>query len=960
MGAPHRPSSALSAPASPAPRHGGVPPSTPGPAGPSGELALSTSSRAPLTVSSPAKRHAQHDLTQKLRAMDLALERIERENAGLSDAAGMGGSVQLRRSVKENVDPQADMSASSAAPADASGMHLSPYPRSPQGIVTATSLTAPVATATANMTREHSPSQGLGLAALEAAWREAHSALRLEVSRELSALRENLREREEDRKRSSVQLLTDFEVELTSALEARAKESDGLLEKKLIEATETLQRQFSGLEASLKEASEKTWGPDGETQRRLAELEASARSTGSRLAETGQSCGEALQVAKEQLATFRQRIQHVQDEGSEAKEQLGVLKQRVQQLMDEREENREQLASFRLRLQNFQDGSDKEQVGCLRQQLQQARDGASYQEATLKRMEDGLATRVNEIESGLSADHRALDSRVHELHRCVEDLQHRILLDIGDLREHRDSRASAAQDGAERCEELRRFCDLEVAALRGRLDACEHRWAEEAQSLRRGLEGSDAHSARLVEASVASHVEALRTEQEQERRGLMQRLDQVAAQCTQAVQDARSTAREATKDLLTMEVDRQLSKQQDDRCAITSKVDALNEKQLRQQKLIEDLLAAAARRSEASGSLGVDIAIPYRGGDMYRGAAAEISERFSGRIESLGARVAALEESSWAGNPMCGRRSSSFDGGDAKTVASTALELAERCGGKIEQLTARVAAVEEQTMASAGSATEAKEALCAWPRRLESLSTRLEGGRTELRAELRAAEQESARQAAQLKALSAREDEGQAERRALERQLALHAENISAASALAATAEAAAAEASAEAQSLRHSAEAAESSSSDTVGRRASVARHMSDETNATMVRLEARVELGEARNRVGLSEVRARVEELGKRVQQSWQDSDLSTCSGIEPWAPQLRSLERELKALLAAQVEDSAAALRSVAALVDASAQQDRDNRVRDLHDEPSMVHRAGSRAYRVIARFFLCPRP
>merc|ERR1719482_2010182 len=98
----------------------------------------------------------------------------------------------------------------------------------------------------------------------------------------------------------------------------------------------------------------------------------------------------------------------------------------------------------------------------------------------------------------------------------------------------------------------------------------------------------------------------------------------------------------------------------------------------------------------------------------------------------------------------------------------------------------------------------AADALVAWPRRLESLTARLDSNRTEHRSELRAAEDQALKQAELIKDLSSRTEKGEAALRSL-------ADRVAAEATKGAATEAAAAEAAQQAADLRRAVEAAES-----------------------------------------------------------------------------------------------------------------------------------------------------
>lgn len=730
------------------------------------------------TPASPAKRHAQHELTQKLLAMDVALERIERCNGPMG--------------AKENCDPMAveqsfemgDYGFEAADTYDVSRALPAPSTAVPHrygGGSPHRSSAAPVAAA-ASMLRDSSPPSGLGLATLEAAWREAHAALRTEVARELTALREALRRGEEEQQRSSVRLLTEFEVELTSALEARAKESDVLLERKLVEAGDGLQKQFTAFDSERKKLA----GLEGESQRRIDSLDAA-------VVDIRQSCSEALRVQRDQLATFSHRIQHVQDDALDTKEQLAALRQ---------------------------------------------------------------------AESGGAARQLSLEAQLRDVLR-ERERRPEAPRDTAALADLHAERVEA------RLEEVRRGCDLEVAALRGRLEAVELRGLDDVHALRAQLE--EANESSVWEASIAAQVDRLGAE-------LFERQDHFGASNSG-------------------EVDRQLARADEDRNMLSGQLNALADRQQRQQKLIEDLLATARRPGsnfEAFGSSGSG-AMPAELGERLAARLDALDARLgarldtlSGRIDTLGARSATLEESC----RVLGTRDAGGGQSGPCVNAAAAANLAERCIADVEMLAARVAATESR-------ANEASEALQAWPRRVESLSSRLHGGRDASRA----AEEQAAQHSVQLKELSAVTERIELAHAAHVARLAEHGDRVAAA-------EETAARAWRVAEAAERALSASEQASAEDRG---GISRGA--ESHGAMVRLEARVELAEARQRVSVQEIRSRLDALGKR------SSENAFWDGCEPWVPQLRQLERDLKSLMAEQVEDSAQALRSVASMVEES---------------------------------------
>eukprot|EP00927_Polykrikos_kofoidii_P002887 TRINITY_DN11153_c3_g1_i1.p1 TRINITY_DN11153_c3_g1~~TRINITY_DN11153_c3_g1_i1.p1 ORF type:complete len:991 (+),score=233.92 TRINITY_DN11153_c3_g1_i1:254-3226(+) len=773
---------------------------------------------------SPAKRHAQQDLSQKLLAMDVALERIERDNVARTQATparlGSSGfplsakgqiipgrrtapsspsvpegrllpssSAQLRRPASAGPGGRYGLGGGSASVDFECGGNLDTLSQSPHG-----SIAAEATVPTADVTEEPSAvsmeaatssvvqsfcdnqlpadaAEGTTTIATsdssdsrEAAWREAYAALRAEVAREIAKLRDDLRDGEEERQRGAVRLLTDFEVELTSALEARAREADGLVEKRLIEVGEGLQRRLIDFEDATSRDRVRLANLEGNAQKRLAELETVVREDRLRVTETSQSCGEALKVAKEQLETFRQRLHVLQDASVDAKEQTAGLKSHVHQLQTDHEEAKSEV------------------------------------DRRLQYLEDNLAVEIREVETKINAQQLELSGHLQEMQRCLEQSQHALRGDLSGLHSTQREAKDALE---ERCEKVRRSCDMELATMRKGLEA---NLADRLDALRRQIEG---------------HVE------------------------------------QAAHDTVLGEVDKQLARVDEDRCALAGKVESLAGRQERQQSLIEDLLASAARQGGGPAS------------------AAELVERIGVRLETLGQRLAALEDDAWAassgtngggrrgplqhasvigadGSRACGSSNETGDAGVcsgacdnsssavavAAATAAAAEELATNCRDRVELLAARLTVAEERSATSAGPSAEIWEAVRSWSTKFEQLGAKVDGGQAEVRAEFDAVE---------------------CSRRALEEGLAEQAE-ISAVT---------------EASVVKAAQEAAEALERSFVTER-SVGASFSAEQRCGAV--------------------------AGEQ----------------QPWAPAIRDLERELKVLLAEQAEDSANALRSMAALV------------------------------------------
>lgn len=297
------------------------------------------------------------------------------------------------------------------------------------------------------------------------------------------------------------------------------------------------------------------------------------------------------------------------------------------------------------------------------------------------------------------------------------------------------------------------------------------------------------------------------------------------------------------------EVGQQLTRHDNEEQLFHKRLEALADRQHEQQNLLEELLVSVARQSR-------DQTLPCESSQLSSGIIA---------VEELSALV-----------QRCGSRCS--DNEAAVAANPVAEDLSDRWRGRLELLTARVSAVEERGRTLPFS--EVQETMASHVKGMQSeLHSELD---KQLRVRLCRTEEECVRHAAHVEALAEHTAEGDVERRGLAEMLAAQA-----------TCTAAGEKASASAEDAASSAAAAW------------------NDGRATLIRLEARFELAEAKQRAGLQELQIRLDELERQ-------SHHQLC-GSEPWVKPLRELEWQLKALLAAQVEDSTAVLQSVALMVE-----------------------------------------
>eukprot|EP00747_Dinoflagellata_sp_TGD_P210540 gnl/TRDRNA2_/TRDRNA2_83805_c0_seq1.p1 gnl/TRDRNA2_/TRDRNA2_83805_c0~~gnl/TRDRNA2_/TRDRNA2_83805_c0_seq1.p1 ORF type:complete len:897 (-),score=208.48 gnl/TRDRNA2_/TRDRNA2_83805_c0_seq1:155-2824(-) len=774
--------------------------------GVSGLLGSGLAGRTSTTsASATPQRRAHRDLTQKLRAMDLALERIETSGASGAAANSMpsstlDGAVSCCGQTESSFEHQHQLCACTR-PSVESDDEASCLPVSAD---VATADSAPPADAGGNVAAfSQSLRVALGrLDQLEASWRDSHASLRNELTRELSAFKEG----QEIQMRNGESRLSDFEVQITEALEVRAREADGLLEKKLVEAGAALQRKVSELcdfEAAARSDRERLAGLSGDAHRRLSELEASARADRQKVAETSQSCSEALQVAKEQMSAFRERVQQLQESGDSARSQLHNL-------------------------------------------------------------EDALGVRLRETESRLVTQHRDTEGQVRELQKQVGEVERRLLGEVHRAREGLSAAAATARPSdaatAQVVDELRRSCDIEFSAVQSRLEVIQLRCAEDAREAFQAQQAeTEARITGLVEERM-EQISLLRADveehREQDRITFSQQLDELRAACTEEAKEAAITEVEHQLHLLRID--------DEERCLLSRQLEALGERQQRQQGLLEELLAAAARRPVGDSAAG---GLPP-------------PEALAIRVEALAGRVAVAEERSAAA-------------------------------------AAAAASASAASTAAVAPATEVQEMLRVWPPRLDDLASRIDRGHAELRAELiaelraglRAAEETGCHFEQRLHALGTHAASCDAERQEL-------AERLAGQAARAEGAEAAATSSVNEVRQLKEMIEAAFAKATPAA---LEVAANATTEKEGGMTsiaaRLEARLEVAESRQRVATQELRSRLEDVERQASRL----DTSGTVGETPWAVPLRALELEVKSLLSSQVEDSTSAFRSIIQMVE-----------------------------------------
>merc|ERR1719247_643985 len=849
------PSSRSATSSSPAPRRGSTAVATPL----LGRGLQSSPGRRPPPV---AGRQAQQDLTQKLRAMDLELERIECEK--LDSACHTNSFIEDSRLIarKENVDPMcqsmvvmpaweaqqmreelaraaqreaeyqrsqhtilrsvcgSDIAIGHSVASCSNGTSLemtsaaasqAPCPQAQQNVHSSVSA--------ATQDTAGNAGQADSLQSLEDKWREAHSSLHTELTQEISRLREAY----EGEESKAARLLRDFEVEFTAALEARATEADRLVEAKLIEAGEGMQRRVKAFEELASDDRSRFAVLEGDTKRRFADLEATLQAERARTVEQLQTFGETMQLSKDNVAALRQRINQLQDESSETKDHLASFRQRVQQLQEDREDAKEQLASLRQRFQQVQEDREdiKEQIASIRQRYTSIAQGSASpasaetemrrlftdMDSRLQRLDDSLTTRLQESETRLHVNsaeevaalrhkvqtlldsspgvstgssnsttpaeierrlqrleegwssrildsegrlvtqQRALEGQLCELRHHIGDTETRLQSALRTLEVHTDTRSLE-----DRLEELHHSCQFEIRAVRDLLEGTELRCSEKMREiLQQGLDEAEARSLGATEASVAGQLDAFRAELR--------------------VDTWKYTGHHDRHYASLDEVDRQLSQSEEERRLLSEQLQSLTDRQKRQQHLLEDLLSAAARRSSPLGESSSSGAVGFP-----TMPATEIPEAVARRLDSLGVRVASIEDhvahqaqtavtttsvsarvatleehfqdQSNAATTIAtlstrildieeriaasaGSQFESSKKHDSASIAA-ATELAEQCDGRLDALSKQMASIEDRVITVARAETHELV------REFEttSLSTRIQSSIAELRTEL--------------------------------------------------------------------------------------------------------------------------------------------------------------------------------------------------------------------------------
>jgi len=187
---------------------------------------------------------------------------------------------------------------------------------------------------------------------LETAFSEAHEALRVKFGEEISGLREG--QHSYDVK--SQTRMDNFELELTTALEERAREADRLLEHRLIEAAEKLQQRIQAVEEGLADDRRRLHKLEEESgHQRVSELSSLLEAeAGKVLQEAGADLGARVDTRLLELqTTLRQQLDEATGQCSRLQDQAAVKISELDSALslctrslEERDRNQMQLQSL--------------------------------------------------------------------------------------------------------------------------------------------------------------------------------------------------------------------------------------------------------------------------------------------------------------------------------------------------------------------------------------------------------------------------------------------------------------------------------------------------------------------------------------------------------------------------------------------------------------------------------------
>ena len=155
-----------------------------------------------------------------------------------------------------------------------------------------------------------------------------------------------------DRQLATERKMTDFQVELTTALEHHLNDVELIFDRRVQQVRAELFQALAGIEAMTKEHNLSVSRLDGKMQEQIDQIErtlanecwhreeaaktyADSRADVSNLQQQLELCQDALEFAKEQIQHCRHRTQQLQDNSDEFQTEFSLVKQRVQLLQEE-------------------------------------------------------------------------------------------------------------------------------------------------------------------------------------------------------------------------------------------------------------------------------------------------------------------------------------------------------------------------------------------------------------------------------------------------------------------------------------------------------------------------------------------------------------------------------------------------------------------------------------------------
>lgn len=456
---------------------------------------MATPGMASTSVSPVQQRSAlfrsQERYAQHMRAMDVALDRIEHsaDNTQLS----------INLNSKENLDPvtpsrhvpqeqrhgpsgvglRANTPLRDKAIAQPSKTIASPNRQCSGLSVRATTVRSKPTKSQQFESRHYNQTVGntellhcflQRLGALENCWHE--------LNHEVVTLRTGA----EDRWENTLQRITDFEVELAAAIEAREKEVDALLETRLIDACEGLQQQLAEFEVAAQNDRMRFNGLENDVQRRLTNLEKMMCTEQVQISGAQEGYNETLQHVKEQPMVFEHGVPTQRHTCWNQNLQNGTISgwEHATRL----HESSEVSAGSMKKLPSIDDLLDP------------TINGYPQSNHTSQKLNNSFNVRSQELENGSLTVQLPQDNQVQELQH-IGSTRHQT------VNEHvAQNRCFAQQCNADgQFETLRLLCDSEHSVILGRLEAAEMSCLETTQEvLQEGFREAEARNMRATEA----------------------------------------------------------------------------------------------------------------------------------------------------------------------------------------------------------------------------------------------------------------------------------------------------------------------------------------------------------------------------------------------------------------------------------------------------------------------------